>query len=105
VRSPRRPLIAPRTGAAPALAVALVLLGGAPGAATATFAADPTPIGASPAATAAPEGGDARSPGEGAGLAGAPLVAIGAVAAIGAASAIATLAYVRLTGGSGEGSR
>ena len=57
--------------------------------------------GASPstsaAVTAAPEAGDTRSSGEGAGLAGAPLVAVGIVLAIGVASAAATLAYVRLT--------
>ncbi len=85
-----------------ALAVTLTLLGGASGPATVALAADLTPGGASPGATAAPEGGDARSSGDGAGLAGAPLVAIGAVAVIGGASALATLAYVRLTGGSGE---
>jgi hypothetical protein len=105
VRSPRRPPIAPRTGTTLALAVTVALLAGASSPATVALAADPTPGRTSPAATAAPEGGDARSPGEGAGLAGAPLVAIGTVAAIGAASALATLAYVRLTGGSGERSR
>ncbi len=105
MRSHRRSSIAPRTGATLAVAVALALLGGASGPATATLAAEPAPNGGSPGASAAPEGGDARSPGEGAGLAGAPLVAIGAVTAIGAASALATLAYVRLTGGSSGRSR
>lgn len=48
---------------------------------------------------AAQDGGDLRSSGEGAGLAGSPLLAIGAVLAIGVGSAAATFAYVRLSAG------
>ena len=42
-------------------------------------------------------GGDPRSSGEGPGLVGDPLFAIGAVVAIGLASIVLTIAYVRLT--------
>lgn len=64
----------------------------------------PAVLGPVPAAAATPEpsqpaAGDTRSPGEGPGFVGTPLVAIGAVAAIGLASVLATLAYLRLTGG------
>lgn len=44
-------------------------------------------------------GGDPRSPGQGPGLVGDPLFAIGLVVAIGLAATLLTLAYVRLTGG------
>jgi hypothetical protein len=54
-------------------------------------AADPTAPGA--------EGGDPRSPGEGPGLVGDPLVAIGIVLAIALAALVGTLLYVRATGG------
>jgi hypothetical protein len=57
----------------------------------AVLAASPT---ASPGAA-----GDTRSAGEGPGLVGAPLLAIGLVAAIAAATVIATLVYVRVTAG------
>ena len=53
-----------------------------------TAAASPTP--------AAP-GGDPRSSGQGPGLVGDPAFALLAVVAIGLASVVATLAYVRLT--------
>ena len=69
-------------------------------AAAAAPASDPAATGSPPAppsAAAGQDGGDLRSPGEGAGLAGSPLLAIGAVLAIGAATAAATLVYVRLT--------
>ncbi|MBA2700295.1 MAG: hypothetical protein H0U58_01165, partial [Chloroflexi bacterium] len=56
-------------------------------------------LAASPAATAGAAGGDPRSSGQGPGLVGEPLLAIGLVLAIGAGTALATLAYVRLTGG------
>ena len=54
----------------------------------------------SPGATMAPSsgtGGDPRSSGQGPGLVGDPLVAIGAVVAIGVGAVILTLAYVRMT--------
>ncbi len=88
----RRPLLA-----AIALVSGLVLLtagivwavlGAATGVA---LAASPDPTGAS--------GGDPRSSGQGPGLVGDPLFAIGLVIAIGLAATVATLAYVRLTGG------
>ena len=69
-------------------------------AAAASPASDPAATGSPPpppSAAAGQDGGDLRSPGEGAGLAGSPLLAIGAVLAIGAATAAATLVYVRLT--------
>jgi hypothetical protein len=47
-------------------------------------------------------GGDPRSSGEGPGLVGEPLLALGVVVAIALVSALATLAYVRLTGASGH---
>jgi hypothetical protein len=56
-------------------------------------AASPT---ASPAA-----GGDTRSAGEGPGLVGSPLLAVGGVLALGLAAAALTLLYVRATGGPG----
>ena len=49
----------------------------------------PTPAGA----------GDPRSAGEGPGLVGTPLVAIGAVVGLGTLAVLVTLTYVRLTGG------
>jgi hypothetical protein len=74
------------TGAGAVLAVVLLLLS-----VTIVLGASPEP---SPAGA-----GDTRSAGEGPGLVGAPLLAIGGVVAIGAASLLATLGYVRLTGG------
>ena len=47
----------------------------------------------------AARGGDPRSTGQGPGLVGDPLLAIGLVIAIGVVAMLATLAYVRLTGG------
>ena len=59
----------------------------------------PSPVlGASPTATPA-GAGDTRSAGEGPGLVGSPLLAIGLVVAIATLAVIATLIYVRLTGG------
>jgi hypothetical protein len=57
--------------------------------AASTLAAEPTPTGA--------PGGDPRSPGEGPGLVGEPLLAIGAVVAIALISVVVTIAWVRLT--------
>ena len=98
IHRPRLLALVARTGAAIALALALVA-GGSPGTRPpATLAADP-PAPLAGVASSAPNGGDTRSPGEGAGLAGAPVLAVGAVAAIGLVSVLVTLAYVRLTGG------
>jgi hypothetical protein len=77
--------------AAALLAAGLVLLVVGLGLAVAQVALAATP-------TPAP-GGDPRSPGQGPGLVGQPLVAIGAVVAIGLLALVATLVYVRLTGG------
>ncbi len=57
-----------------------------------------TVLAASPTPSAA-GGGDPRSSGQGPGLVGDPLMAIGLMLAIGLAALLATLAYVRLTGG------
>jgi hypothetical protein len=54
-------------------------------------------------ASPSPIAGDPRSPGEGPGLVGEPLLAIGAVVAIAAVAVIATLVYVRVTGGADRG--
>jgi len=48
---------------------------------------------------APPGAGDPRSAGEGPGLVGAPLLAIGAVLGLGVLAVLATVAYVQLTGG------
>jgi hypothetical protein len=88
---PRRPLIA-----ALALAVGLValtigvvwaFLGGF---VTTVLAASPNPSAG---------GGDPRSSGQGPGLVGDPLMAVALVLAIGLATTLATIGYVRLTGG------
>ena len=47
----------------------------------------------------APGAGDPRSAGEGPGLVGTPLLAIGAVLGLGLLAVLATVAYVQLTGG------
>jgi hypothetical protein len=57
-----------------------------------------TVLAAAPSATPG-TGGDPRSSGQGPGLVGDPLVAIGVVVAIGLLAVVATLTYVRLTGG------
>ena len=57
-----------------------------------------TALAASPSPTAA-SGGDPRSSGQGPGLVGEPLVAIGGRARAGAVAVVATTVYVRLTGG------
>ena len=56
-----------------------------------------TALAASPTPSAA-TGGDPRSSGQGPGLVGDPLMAIGLMLAIGLGAMLATLAYVRLTG-------
>lgn len=57
---------------------------------------------ATPTATAG-TAGDTRSAGEGPGLVGSPLVAIGLVALIAVVTVVATLIYVRATSGGGRG--
>ena len=74
------------------LAVAAALLGITGWAALAQVA-----LGASPTP---PAGGDPRSSGSGPGLVGDPVTALVIVALIAAASIVATLLYLRLTGGS-----
>jgi len=87
----RRPLIA-----AIALASGLVFL--TLGVALAFLeAVTGTALAASPSPSAV--GGDPRSSGQGPGLVGDPLMAIGLVVAIGLVALVATLVYVRITGG------
>ena len=50
-------------------------------------------------------GGDPRSPGQGPGLVGDPLFAIGAVLLVAITSVVLTLAYVRLTSSGSDGRR
>ena len=74
-----------------AVAITITLVG-----AGTALAGSPSPAGAA--------GGDPRSSGQGPGLVGDPMMAIVLVAAIALASLVATLVYVRMTGGAG-GSR
>lgn len=62
----------------------------------------PAALAASPDPTDGP-GGDPRSPGEGPGLVGDPVMAILVVAAVGLGALVVTLAYVRATGGPRDG--
>jgi hypothetical protein len=71
------------------LATAIATFGLLVTAATSVIAAEPA---ASPGT-----GGDPRSPGQGPGLVGDPLFAIGAVLLVALTSVVLTLAYVRLT--------
>ena len=88
---PRRPLLA-------AIALALGLASLTIGIAWAVLGAmTGAALAASPAPSAA--GGDPRSSGQGPGLVGEPLVAIALVVALGLVAAVATIGYVRLTGG------
>jgi hypothetical protein len=61
------------------------------------FAGPATALAATPDATR-PVGNDPRSSGEGPGLVGDPLFAIGLVLAIGVAALVLTLIYVRMSG-------
>jgi len=68
---------------------------------TAGLAVGPAPVlAASPAASPVARG-DTRSAGEGPGLVGSPVLAIGGVLALGLAAAALTLLYVRATDGPG----
>lgn len=82
------------------LALLAMGLGWAVTAAFAGIAAPAVALAASPTASPGPAG-DTRSAGEGPGLVGAPLAAIGLVVVIAVLSVIATLVYVRATAGSG----
>ena len=88
---PRRPLIA---ALALALGVVCLTIGVAwaflGGFVTTVLAASPNPSAG---------GGDPRSSGQGPGLVGDPLMAVALVLAIGLATTVATIGYVRLTGG------
>jgi hypothetical protein len=88
----RRPLVAAAAFVAGAIVLLVGLAWAIVGAVTGTASA------ASPIPTAA-AGGDPRSSGAGPGLVGDPFLAIGAVIALGVLAVVATLAYVRLTGG------
>jgi hypothetical protein len=91
---PRRPLVA-------AIAFAVGLLGLTLGLGWALVSAmTGAALAASPEASSA-AGGDPRSSGQGPGLVGDPLLAVGLVLAIGLAAVVATLAYIRWTSRSG----
>jgi len=77
------------------LATAIATFGLLLTAASSVIAAEPA---ASPGA-----GGDPRSPGQGPGLVGDPLFAIGAVMLVALTSVVLTLAYVRLTNARSSG--
>jgi hypothetical protein len=88
----RRPLLAALALGSGLVLLTLGVLWAVLGSLTATaLAASPSPT--------TPAGGDPRSSGEGPGLVGDPLFALAAVVGIGLIAAVATLAYVRLTGG------
>ena len=74
-------------------------LAGAAAGAAVLLAALPAAVLAAPPDPSAEGVGDPRSSGQGPGLVGDPLLAILVVAAIATATLLATLAYVRLTGG------
>jgi len=78
-----------------ALATAIATFGLLLTAASSVVAAEPA---ASPGT-----GGDPRSPGQGPGLVGDPLFAIGAVVLVALTSVVLTLAYVRLTNARSSG--
>jgi hypothetical protein len=88
------------------VAMACAALGGLPGPGARTLVPGPFAAGQILAASAdpSPASGDTRSPGEGPGFVGAPLVAILAVLGLGLATALLTIVYVRLTGGPSGGS-
>ena len=88
---PRRPLIAAMALALGLASLTIGVVWAVVGVMTATaLAASPVPSAA---------GGDPRSSGQGPGLVGEPLTAIAIVVGIGLVAAIATLGYVRLSGG------
>lgn len=87
----RRPLLAAISFAAGAIALTLGLAWAILGAMTGTASA------ASPSPTAV--GGDPRSSGEGPGLVGEPLMAIGLVIGLGLVAVVATLVFLRITRG------
>jgi hypothetical protein len=88
----RRPIVAAAALVAGAVVLSLGLAWAVLGAMTGiASAASPDPTGA--------VAGDPRSSGSGPGLVGDPLLAIGLVIAIGLAAVVATVLYVRLTGG------
>jgi hypothetical protein len=90
--APRRPLAAVIALGLGLAGVTIGLVWALIGAATQTaLAASPTPSAAT--------GGDPRSSGQGPGLVGDPLLAIGLMLAIGLGAALLTTLYVRLTGG------
>jgi hypothetical protein len=90
--APRRPLLA-------AIAIAIGLVALTMGVAWAILGAVTQPaLAASPSATPA-AGGDPRSSGQGPGLVGDPVLAVGLMLAIGIGAAVLTTLYVRLTGG------
>jgi hypothetical protein len=66
---------------------------------TAGLAVGPAPVLAASPAASPVAGGDTRSAGEGPGLVGSPVFAIGGVLALGLAAAVLTLLYVRATDG------
>jgi hypothetical protein len=68
---------------------------------TARLAVGPAPVLAASPAASPVAGGDTRSAGEGPGLVGSPVLAIGGVLALGLAAAALTLLYVRATDGPG----
>ena len=89
--APRRPLIAAVTLAVGLVSLTIGVVWAFLGAVTATaLAASPDPSAAA---------GDPRSSGQGPGLVGDPLAAVALVIAIGLATTVATIGYVRLTGG------
>jgi hypothetical protein len=88
---PRRPLVAALALGLGLVALTIGVLWAFLGAVTATaLAASPVPSAA---------GGDPRSSGQGPGLVGDPLFAVAIVLGIGVATTLATIGYVRLTGG------
>jgi len=99
--------VAPRAvaallGLALALAVAGLAIGATPSTVTPSAvtpsAVTPSPSASPPSATGEAGAGDTRSSGQGPGFVGDPLLAILGVLAIGGGTAVATLAWVRLTG-------
>ena len=101
-RSGRR--IAATWVAASLMALPVLLLG--PGSdlrigGTAGMALGPARVVAASPAASPVAGGDTRSAGEGPGLVGSPVLAIGGVLALGLAAAALTLLYVRATDGPG----